>query len=161
PEAQAYLRGRIYNLEKRQGARNDLDTSRQGGEKLSERLAEVYRVGSRTIERDGQFAMQLDQLAELYGTAIKNALLTRDAKMPRAEVAKAAKLDASTRDRILVRVQQGEAPVDVIQEALQERAANDPRARAAAPLERHTVDGVVDTLEAVVHELKQGELNPL
>jgi hypothetical protein len=161
PEAQAYLRGRIYNLEKRQGARTDLDTSRQGGEKLSERLAEVYRVGSRTIERDGQFAMQLDQLAEMYGTAIKNAVLTRDAKMTRAEVARGVKLDAATQDRILARVRQGEPAIDVIQEALQERAANDPRDHAADRLDRHTVDGVVDALEAVVHELKQGELSPL
>jgi hypothetical protein len=161
PEAQAYLRGRVYNLEKRQGTRTDLDTSRQGGEKLSERLAEVYRVGSRTIERDGQFAIQLDQLAGIYGPAIKNAVLTRDAKMTRAEVTRVVRLDPATRDRILARVQQGEVVVDVIQEALQERAANDPRARAADHLNRHTVDGVVDTLEAVVHELKQGELSPL
>jgi hypothetical protein len=161
PEAQAYLRGRIYNLEKRQGARTDLNTSRQGGEKLSERLAEIYRVGSRTIERDGQFAMQLDQLAGMYGTAIKNAVLTRDAKMTRAEVGRAARLDAAARDRILARVRQGEVAVDVIREALHERAANDPRAHAADHLDRHTVDGVVDTLEAMIHELKQGELSPL
>ena len=108
PEAQAYLRGRAYNLEKRPGARTDLDASRQGGEKLSERLAEVYRVGSRTIERDGQFALQLDQLAGMYGAAIKNAVLTRDAKMTRAEVARAIRLDAATQDGILARIGQGE-----------------------------------------------------
>lgn len=131
PEAQAYLRGRIYNLEKRQGARTDLDTSRQSGEKLSELLADLYKVGSRTIERDGRFAAHLDHLAAVYGASIKNAVLTRDAKMTRAEVARAASLDASARDRILVRIGQGEAAVDMIREAIRERAVKDPQARAA------------------------------
>ncbi|MDC0749950.1 hypothetical protein [Polyangium mundeleinium] len=131
PEAQAYLRGRIYNLEKRQGARTDLDTSRQGGEKLSERLADVYKVGSRTIERDGRFAAHLDDLAAVYGAAIKNAVLARDAKMTRAEVAKAVGLDALTQARVVARVQQGEAAIDVICEALRDRGLNDRLSRRA------------------------------
>ncbi|MDC0740923.1 hypothetical protein [Polyangium mundeleinium] len=155
PEAQAYLRGRIYNLEKRQGARTDLDTSRQGGEKMSERLAEIYRVGSRTIERDAQFARLLDQLAATYGTAIKNAVLTRDAKMTRAEVAQAVKLDALTRERILARIRQGEAAVDVIREAVRGRAADD--ARACAPAAESDA-GQAET--ATKPELQNGEEEP-
>jgi hypothetical protein len=143
PEAQAYLRGRIYNLEKRQGARTDLDTSRQGGEKLSERLAVVYKVGSRTIERDGRFAANLDHLAAVYGAAIKNAVLARDAKMTRAEVAKAVRLDALTQARVVARAQQGEAAIDVICEALRDRGLNDRLTRRA-----HAAEGEEDAGDA-------------
>lgn len=143
PEAQAYLRGRIYNLEKRQGARTDLSTSRQRGEKLSELLADFYRVGRRTIERDGRFAAHLDHLAAVYGAAIKNAVLARDAKMTRGELARAVRLDALSRGRILARAQQGEAAVDVIHEALQDRRLNDRLPRRA-----HAAEAAEDVGEA-------------
>lgn len=105
------------------------------------------------------------------------------------------------RDRILARIGQGEAALDVIRETLGKRAVRGPQARAAeaedaaqaeaamtlgepqgrpeelpdsvppssgppgapdaAQLDQHAVDGVVDTLEAAVRELRQGELSLL
>lgn len=200
-EAQAYLRGKLYNAHKRQGARTDL-TSGPADQRLTlaQRMGEEYGVGEKTIRREADFAEVLDQLAATYGKALKDAVLTRDAKMTRKDVRRAAKLDTTTRDYILARIGQREAAVDVILEVLRERAAQDRRAPAAgaenagqvdvvtpseahdqpenrpnnAPtrsgpdhtpnadyVDRHTIDGAVDALEARVQELKQGELRPV
>jgi hypothetical protein len=135
PEALAYLRGKLYNTRKKQGARTDLTSGRSDQRStLAERLAAKHQVGERTIRRDAEFATQLDHLGEMYGSVIKNAVLTRDAKMTRAEVARAVALDAATRDRILARIQRGETAVDVVREALRDRTANDrspPQTHAA------------------------------
>lgn len=135
PEAQAYLRGRIYNLEKRQGARTDLDTSRHSGKKLSRRLADLYRSTPRTIERDGQFALQLDQLADAVGPDIKHEVLTRDAKISRSDVARLLTLEAPIRDHIIARVRDGEKAAPLIKEALASAGASEqpaPPVRTAA-----------------------------
>jgi hypothetical protein len=57
PEAKSYLRGKRYNLEKRQGERTDL-TSPENQEKstTAERLAKHYQVARDTIEKDGASA---------------------------------------------------------------------------------------------------------
>jgi hypothetical protein len=82
PEAVSYLRGKRYNLQKRQGERNDL-TSGQSGTKLetAAHLAQEYKVGSRTIKRDAQYAQAVDTLASVVGEEIRPSLLSRKSKL--------------------------------------------------------------------------------
>jgi hypothetical protein len=59
------LRGKRYNLEKRQGERTDL-TSPENREKstTAQRLADHYQVSRDTIEKDRAFAEAVDTLEE-------------------------------------------------------------------------------------------------
>ncbi len=105
PEAVSYLRGRRYNLQKRQGKRTDLTsgkscqklnstpTSGKNDEKLetAERLAAEYKVGSRTIRNDAQYAKAVDTLAETLGEEVRTDLLSRDAKLTKRDTLKLAK----------------------------------------------------------------------
>lgn len=103
PEAVSYLRGKRYNQKKRQGERTDLTsrqsgtklTSRQSGEKLSKRLASEYKVGSRTIERDAEFALAVDTLAYALGEEIRQDLLSRDAQLTKKDTLNLAKVAAN------------------------------------------------------------------
>jgi hypothetical protein len=109
PEMVSYLRGKKYNLEKQQGKRTDLtsrqngdkltsgqsgtkSTSGQSGDKLSQKLANDYQVGSRTIERDAQYASAVDTLAEVGGSDVRSALLNRSAKLTKKETLNLAKI---------------------------------------------------------------------
>lgn len=78
----SYLRGKRYEVEKKQGVRNDL-TSRQFGEKLStsEKLANEYNVGARTIERDADFAKGVDNLSDE-----RNEILSGESEFTKTEV---------------------------------------------------------------------------
>lgn len=59
-----YYRGKHYNTLKRQGRRPD-DIYRQTGEiSTAKLLGRLYRVGKRTIERDGELCEALDSVAE-------------------------------------------------------------------------------------------------
>jgi hypothetical protein len=75
-EQQSYLRGKRYNLEKKQGARTDI-TFRQndGKSRTAERLAEEYHVAPATIERDGQFAEAVDTLDNQVRPGIRDRVL--------------------------------------------------------------------------------------
>ena len=127
PEAQAYLRGKLYSSYKRQGARTDLPAG-HSDQRLTtaEQLAAAHHVGEKTIRRDAQFAEQLDQLAEAVGSDIKHAVLARDAKISRADVGRLLKLDSPIRNRIVARSREGEPAARLIKEAL---AAAGPRER--------------------------------
>jgi len=65
PDAASYLRGELYNRQKRQGERTDL-TSGSSCPKLqtAERLATELGVSPRTIKNDGAFAAAVDTLAQ-------------------------------------------------------------------------------------------------
>ncbi|WP_437796476.1 hypothetical protein [Sorangium sp. So ce693] len=137
PEAQAYLRGKLYRSYKRQGARTDLPAG-QSDQRFTtaEQLAAAHHVGEKTIRRDAQFAEQLDQLAEAVGSDIKLAVLARDAKISRADVGRILKLDSSIRNRIVARSREGEPAARLIKEALAgagPRERPSPAASAAEP----------------------------
>ncbi len=92
PEAVSYLRGKKYNLQKRQGKRTDL-TSGKSCTKLetAERLAKEYKVGSRTIKNDAQYASAVDTLAEALGEDVRPSLLSRGVKLTKRDTLKLAK----------------------------------------------------------------------
>ncbi|MDJ0716472.1 MAG: hypothetical protein QNJ54_20045 [Prochloraceae cyanobacterium] len=100
PESASYYRGKLYNQLKKQGQRTDLTsrqsddkldtellTSRQSDDKLSKQLAAQYRVGARTIERDGSFAIDIDSLAEILGNDARNEILSRRKKLTKKTTA--------------------------------------------------------------------------
>ncbi len=127
PEAQAYLLGKLYNTNKRQGARSDL-TFGHKDQKLTtaDQLGADHHVSEKTIRRHAQFAQQLDQLAEAVGPDIKHAVLAREAKVSRTDVARLLKLEAPTRGRVIAQIQQGEAAAPLINEALKAAGASGP-----------------------------------
>ncbi len=92
PEAVSYLRGKRYNLQKRQGKRNDL-TSGQSDQKLESaaRIAAEYKVGERTIRRDAQYSKAVDTRADVVGEQVRTDLLSRDAKLTKRDTLKLAK----------------------------------------------------------------------
>ncbi len=118
PEACAYLRGKLYNSTKSQGARRDL-TSGHNVQKstTAQNIAAQYKVDAKTIRRDGDFAEHLDQLAAEGSADIKNAVLARDAKITRIDVERLRKLEASTRKDILTQVLAGGVAAKLIRTA--------------------------------------------
>ncbi len=73
PEQISYLRGKRYIAEKKEvgapiGNFNAEKQTHQNDEIVStaEKLAEEYKVGKATIERDGQFARAVDKLSEIF-----------------------------------------------------------------------------------------------
>ena len=67
PDVASLLRGRIYNrVKKSEGTNQHTNRGRQSGgpSKTSDTFAIQYGVGSRTIERDGQFARAVDVVKE-------------------------------------------------------------------------------------------------
>ena len=102
----SYLRGKLYNLEKQQGRRNDITLGQSGtkldeenltcdhfdhklekkiAEKTAQRLAERYKVGSGTIRRDAKFADAVDNLADAVGEDVRESILSRDANLTKKE----------------------------------------------------------------------------
>jgi hypothetical protein len=78
PEAKSYLRGKRYNIEKRQGERTDLTSpENQGKSTTAERLAKTYQVSRDTIEKDAQFAEAIDTLEAEVKQDIRQAVLKR------------------------------------------------------------------------------------
>ena len=74
-------------------------TSRQNGEKLSKRLASEYKVGSRTIERDAEFALAVDTLAYALGEEIRQDLLSRNAQLTKKDTLNLAKVAANNPEK--------------------------------------------------------------
>ena len=94
PEEVSYLRGTRYNEEKRQGERTDLTSHQTEGKSqpTAERLAGEYKVGKATIERDGQFAAQVDAIAENVGDEFRDEVLARDSALAKKDVAELSQL---------------------------------------------------------------------
>jgi hypothetical protein len=92
-EAASYLRGSLYNARKQQGRRTDL-TSRQNVEKstTAEQLAAAYKVDPRTIQRDGDFAAEVDTLAANCGSEVKQVILAGDSPLTRKKIRSIARL---------------------------------------------------------------------
>jgi ParB-like chromosome segregation protein Spo0J len=77
-EQKSYLRGKRYNLEKRQdGGHGDQKSDRQNDAPIAEKLGEEYHVAPRTIERDGAFADALDTLENQVRADLREVVLKR------------------------------------------------------------------------------------
>ncbi|WP_199789735.1 DUF5131 family protein [Sorangium cellulosum] len=153
PEAYAFLRGKLYNGMKHQGSRSDL-TSGQSAQKstTAQQIAARYKVDEKTIRRDGRFAAQLDALADAVGADIKDEVLTRGARVSRADVARLLQLDEQTRGRVVAQVRQGARASALLREArrgVDEDVHEEPeQMRQGVDRDRSNV-AVEDTLEQI------------
>jgi len=96
PEAVSYLRGKRYQLEKRQGERSDLTCAhfehKLDVSKTADKLAQQYKVGQATIRRDAQFANAVDSLSGTFGDGIKETILSRGASLSKKDTLELAKI---------------------------------------------------------------------
>lgn len=95
-EQKSYLRGKRYHAEKQQGARTDLTSHHFDAKLTRQRLAEEYKVGVSTIDRDGAFAEAVDTLEAHVRQDIRNAVLQRQDRvqgtMTKQQATRAGKL---------------------------------------------------------------------
>ena len=95
PQAVSYLRGRSYLMLKCQGKRTDLTSGQKNQKWLAQQLADEHRVGEKTVRRDSQFALAVDQIIAHCGPAAKKLLLSRDSGLSRHAVERLAQLPAA------------------------------------------------------------------
>lgn len=87
PEAASYLRGKRYQREKRhEGRPTKLDQNDPVIGETANRLATEYKVSAPTIKRDAQFAAAVDALTGIAGQDVRDAVLSRDAKVTRKDI---------------------------------------------------------------------------
>ncbi len=181
PEAVSYLRGKRYNLEKTSG--HGTKSAGQNGTQIetAERLASDYKVGTRTIKRDAQFADAVDALAETLGEEVRQDLLGRNARLTKKDilnVAKVAAVDSEKAKSILNGLKSKSKSEDVLTvahhlklnegglveiNAPENNKINGRRGRIASVRER-TVEvwlRDVDTMTMHKHTLKHEQVEPL
>jgi hypothetical protein len=108
PEAMSYLRGRLYNGAKHQGARTDLTTGQSAQKSTTaKQIAAQHKVDEKTIRRDAKFAEEIDQLATVCGAEIKQEVLARNARITRKDVKPLLTLPPSSRERVIAAVRGG------------------------------------------------------
>jgi hypothetical protein len=90
----SFFRGEKYNLLKSQGKRTDLTFHQSDGKSHStaQILADEFKVGPATVERDGAFAAAVDTLATVVGPEARKAVLSGDLPLPRQDVSALASL---------------------------------------------------------------------
>lgn len=100
-----YLRGKRYNAEKLEAHRPGNNS--EGPSELSRAsdLAKEVGVSARTLQKDGQFADAVDELAK----PVKDAVMTGDVKASRAEVQQLADLPKAEQRKVIAAVKSGEA----------------------------------------------------
>jgi hypothetical protein len=103
PEASSYLRGKRYLTEKQtHGGERTKDSSGQNDQlTTSQRLAEEYKVGEKTIRRDGEFAEAVESIAENCGEKAKQAILARDAGLTRGRVLRLSKMKVKDQQKAI------------------------------------------------------------
>lgn len=123
PEQASFLRGKRYLAEKKAPHRpekryqNDNVTE---PERTHERLAEELKVSPATIIRDAEFAEAIDTLAENVGTEFKNAVLSGDMKVTKADVVALAELPKAEQKKAAKQGAEG------VKEAVREPAQQRP-----------------------------------
>lgn len=90
--AESYLRGKRYLEEKRQGERTDLTSGQSDQKTAAERLGKEFKVGEKTIRRDGKFAEAADRIVENCGADARNLILSRETGFTRGGVLRLARL---------------------------------------------------------------------
>lgn len=125
PEQLSYLRGKRYEMEKRQRGRpekmhqNDVFIGT-----TSEALSKDYGVGKATIERDGRFSKAVDTLSAL-SPAVKPYILSGKAG-PKSDVIKAANATDEQKREILSRVEDGQTFREAVREAFSPPEDDEP-----------------------------------
>ena len=94
PDQLSIIRGKLYNLNKMQGKRNDL-TSGQNDHKLTtgQNLADKFKVSEKTVRRDAAFVNDNPEAAEkiLKGEATKREIIQEQKRKERQESTKKVK----------------------------------------------------------------------
>ena len=98
PEQASYLRGKRYNMEKKEvGAHNgNQHTKLELGQNdpiptsTAARLADEFKVSEKTIKRDGKFAAAVDTLSDTIGDEARTAVLSGNSKVTKQDVTDAA-----------------------------------------------------------------------
>jgi hypothetical protein len=89
-EAESYLRGKRYLDSRHQGTKS---TSGQSDPKrLSEEMAQEFKVSEKTIRRDASFTTAVDAIAANCGEKSKQLILSRDQGLRRSQVIRLAKM---------------------------------------------------------------------
>jgi len=103
PEQASYLRGQRYNREKQPqggtGANQHTQTDHCDLSATAARLADEFKVGEAIIKRDGEFAQAVETLAQVGGEEVREAVLSRDARLPRKDVKTLADLSQREPER--------------------------------------------------------------
>jgi ParB-like chromosome segregation protein Spo0J len=90
-EQKSYLRGKRHVAEKKEPHRPKKGDS-ESPLKTAAKLAAEYQVDERTIQRDAKFANAIDTLESNVGGGTKNAILSGELPIKRADVVKLADL---------------------------------------------------------------------
>jgi hypothetical protein len=75
--------------------------------KTAQRLAEQYKVGERTIQRDGKFAEAVDTLADTLGESVRQGILSRDANLNKKKTLELAAIATHQPEEIIEQFEDG------------------------------------------------------
>ena len=154
-------------------------TSGQNDHRLTsaKRMAKDYKVGEKTIRRDGKYASALDLLAETLGNDVRGEFLRKDTPITRQmilELAEIAEKEPAAAQKTLVEFRKGLLPLkkarhlELSQGSLVEIKSNKPeisqKLAKVAVVNQSTVLVVLrntETMEMVQHRLKLEEVEPI
>jgi phage N-6-adenine-methyltransferase len=141
PEQTSYFRGKQYDLQKKVsrggGDRKSADAHDQKPQNevfdtTAQELASQHKVSKATIERDANYARNIDTLAETIGSEVRQTLLARETKVTQQDVktlAKIATTHAPVAKETLAAVQEAKTPKqarEIVQRAARETRDTDP-----------------------------------
>ncbi len=135
-KTKSYLRGTQYTLEKQKDSFKGNQYTKGGSgqpdhqQKTHERLAELFKVSPKTIQRDEKFAMAVNRISG-ENIEIKNKILNRDLQMPASQITEyglqgSEKLIEALRDAIL-KGQPFVPPIEEEQEAIALETVTKPK----------------------------------
>ena len=123
PEQVSYLRGKRYNLEKKQGERKDLTCDQSDHKsRTAEKLAEECQVGSGTIRRDGTYAQNLDTIGNAAGDSTKQKILSRQIRISKRDIKKLAGLVESNPGKLKQAFNRGKTGKQIVELAIKKAA---------------------------------------
>jgi prolyl oligopeptidase PreP (S9A serine peptidase family) len=161
------------------GAATNNLTSGQNDHRLTsaKRMAKDYKVGEKTIRRDGKYASALDLLAETLGNDVRGEFLRKDTPITRQmilELAEIAEKELAAAQKTLVDFRKGLLPLkkarhlELSSGSLVEIKSNKPeisqKLAKVAVVNQSTVLVVLrntETMEMVQHRLKLEEVEPV
>jgi len=144
PAGASYLRGKRYLAERgtkggdhtSAGANCQNDSLLPSDPNTERRLAEEFRVSTRTIHRDAEFAAAVDTLAVNCGDQIRSLILSGDARLTRQQMTRLVQLVAEEQKRVVQQFQSGGRLPRLPRPPKRILAADEPAALAGALLRR-------------------------
>jgi len=144
PAGASYLRGKRYLAERgtkggdhtSAGANCQNDSLLPSDPNTERRLAEEFRVSTRTIHRDAEFAAAVDALAANCGEQIRRLILSGDARLTRQQMTRLVQLPAEELKRRFEELQSGGRLPRLPRPPKRILTADEPAALAGALLRR-------------------------